>query len=296
MLQKIKTYLNWLARVNPAKVERTARVFPELTLDRLRTGDVHDDEVIAAIKACPEHFGVSKVSLPDIAFHQRLSHLLRDDFDDYTDTGRWTKLAADAGATVANPDGVDGLITLTTGAVDNNEAMLKSTRKSFLFANNKPCMADFRINYAEGATNAANVAVGFCSAFAADLLLDNGAGPAASFSGALIYKVDGGTVWKCVSSLGATQIISTSTAVAGGSVDQDLRIECQFLSATIVRITFFVDGAPLVDASQARPQPISHDLTYTSAALMGVGVYLKAGSGTSEVLNWDSIFAAQTRT
>ena len=37
--------------------------------------------------------------------------------------------------------------------------------------------------------------MGLCSAAGANALLDNGGGPAANYSGAVFYKVDGGTTF-----------------------------------------------------------------------------------------------------
>lgn len=233
------------------------------------------------------------MNLPDLhdELLKRRTVGLFDDFHHFVDTDVWTKLAADGGSSVANSDNVAGLVTLTTGGTDNNEAALAGTRKNWLIAANKPIVFEARINYAEGNTNKANVAAGIASVIgAANFLQDDGAGPAASFSGCAIYKVDGGTVWKCVSSLGATQTISTSTATAGGTADQVLRIEIRPVTSTLAEVSFFVDGQPLYDAAiTSKNQPIKHQLTYTSAVKMQPGVYVKAGSATSEVVNVDYV-------
>ncbi len=240
--------------------------------------------------------GMNTIKLPDLFHATRLTHLLHEDFDEYVDADVWTKLAADPGASAAVSDGAMGLMTLTTGATDNNEAAIKSTKKNWKFINNKPLVCEIRLQYAEANTDDANVAAGFSSAIGANLLVDDGAGPATTMSGALIFKVDGGTVWRCISSLSTTQTITTSTKTAGGSADQVLRIECRPVSSTVCEVSYFVDGVPLYDAAvTSRNQPIKHNLTYTSAADMHVGAYVKAGSANSEVVNVDYILAAQHR-
>ena len=111
----------------------------------------------------------------------------------------WTSLAADTNASVTiDADGVGGIAVLNTGdATDNNEAALFTTQELFLAAAGKPIYAAARIQYTEANTNVSNVAFGLADIFGdANTLLDNGAGPAASFYGAMIYKVDGSTVWR----------------------------------------------------------------------------------------------------
>lgn len=219
-----------------------------------------------------------------------------DDFTWFVTAHNWTSLVADATTSIAVNDGAKGIVTMTTGATDNNEVGLFSTKEVFLIAANKPILGEARIQYAEAATDDANVAFGFADAIGANLLVDDGAGAKTTFSGALIYKVDGGTVWKCISSLSTTQTISTSTQTAGGSVDQVLRIEIRPVSSTIAEVSFFCDGVPLYDvAITNRQQPIKHNLTYTSATEMMVGAYVKAGGATSEVLKVDYIAAYQLR-
>ncbi len=218
-----------------------------------------------------------------------------DDFTSYTDTQDWTKLAADSGSSVAisstSAKTANGYILLTTGGTDNNEAEIYLTNALLLIRSGKPIILEARILYAEANTSAANVAFGLCSATGANVLLDNGGGPAASFSGAMIFKVDGGTVWKTVSSVGSTQTISTSTKTAGGTTAQTLRIEiCPVQNGSIAEVSYFVDGLPLYSNLATRtPQPIKDNLDYTSIAIAPPVLYVKAGSSSSELLFCDYV-------
>jgi len=119
---------------------------------------------------------------------------LADDFTHFSDGDAWTKLDADSGATVAiDADGTDGVMLLTTGATDNNEASLASTNELFLFAADRAIVIEAHLQFAEANTDDANVAFGLADAWGANLLGDNGAGPKSSYSGCLIYKADGDT-------------------------------------------------------------------------------------------------------
>ena len=236
--------------------------------------------------------GVNLLDLHDAELKRRTFGIW-DDFFSYTDAQLWTKLTADTTPTVTVGDAAKGILALYTDATNNNEVAVKSTKEVFLIAANKPIIGEAKVQFSEANTDDANIAFGFADAIGANLLVDDGAGPKTSFSGALIYKVDGGTVWKVVSSKSTTQTISTSTTTAGGSAYQTLRIEIMPLDSATAMVTFYVDGNVLIDSTTGKP--ISHTMTYTSATEMQVGVYAKAGGANAETLNVDYIYAAQLR-
>jgi hypothetical protein len=217
-----------------------------------------------------------------------------DDFEWYISPHRWTALAADAGASVAvGASAAGGTVVLTTGATDNNEAAVATTNSPFKVADDKPLLFEARVQYAEANTDDANLFAGFASGLnGADMLADNGAGPKASFSGAGIYKVDGETTWRCVSSKGASQTLSQSTKTAGGSAAQTLRVEIQPIDAASAQVTFYVDDEPLRDFAG---NLIAHTLAFSGAAAMQAGVAVKAGGALSEVVNVDYLAAYQLR-
>lgn len=235
-----------------------------------------------------------KLDLSDRLAHRRQAEVC-DDFHWFISPHLWTALAADTGTSVdpTISSAVGGQLYHFTAATNNNEAATKTTNEVFQILNDRPILGEARIKFVEANTDDANVAFGFADAFGADLLVNDGAGPKTSFSGALIYKVDGGTAWKCVSSVGSTQTISTSTSTAGGSDWQVLKIEIQPVSSTIAEAAFFVDGKQLIDSSTNRP--IKHTMTYTNAVAMAVGAYVKAGGSNAEILVVDYINAVQLR-
>lgn len=216
-----------------------------------------------------------------------------DDFDWAVTAHRWTTLVADTTPTVAVGDAAGGVVTLFTDTTDNNEVAIKTTAELFLFAAGKPLFCEGLIKYSENDTNKANVFFGFSDAIGANQLLDNGAGPKTTMSGMGIFKVDGGTAWKTVSSKSTTQTINTSTKTAGGTAYQRLRIEGRPVDATTYEITYYVDGVPLRDS---RGVQIKDNLTLTSATEMQVGLYAKTGGGAGgETVLCDYIAAYQKR-
>jgi len=214
-------------------------------------------------------------------------HSHEDDFTFYVDAQFWTKGVPDTGS-VAVTDAVAGVLVLTPSdatVADNDQAYIKSTQEVFLFASDKPFVQEWLVKFVEANTDDANVIVGVGSAVGADTILDDGAGPKANDSSAWIYKVDGETVWRCETSVGTVQTISISTAMAGGSQPQRLRIEFQPTGASQGEVTFYVDGVQLRDA---HGWPIKHTLTFTNATEMAAYAAVKNGGTNLDTLSIDS--------
>jgi hypothetical protein len=215
------------------------------------------------------------------------------DFIRFIDADLWTALAADSGASVAiDPDGVGGLLLITTGATDNNEAAIATTNELFLFAANKPFWVEGRVQYAEAATDDANIAFGLADAMGANLLSDNGGGDNINSSGALIFKVDGGTVWRFATTNNSVTTETVSQQTAGGSSFQTIRIEVHDDGPSNVMVVPLVDGKYLTDSNN---NTIKHRVAVASATEMDYGAYAKAGGGNSEVLTVDYLYAGALR-
>lgn len=203
-------------------------------------------------------------------------------------------LAADGGTAVITNDGVKRIFVMTTQATDNDQMYLFSTGESFKFLADKPFVAECLIQYTEADTSddfEMNLIFGLMNAVAADHLQDDGAGPPANYSGAVIFKVDGETLWKFESSVGATQVPATgngtaSTITAGtAALYQRLRIEWVPTTTTGNQINFFVDGVQIGSNIQ----------TLTSATEMQLVLGIKAGSANIQTLNCDYIGCSQAR-
>ena len=203
----------------------------------------------------------------------------------------WTTVLTDTG-TAAVGDAAGGIASLvpSDGTVaDNDEAYLKTTNELFKFAADKPAIFEVRAQYTEANTDDANVAFGFMDAVAANAILDNGAGPAASYSGAVFFKVDGGTTWNCETSIAGAQTTTALTAAqggtAGGASYKTFRITFDPYSSTAAKVNFFIDGVLMA----------SHDFTYTSATEMCAFAGVKNGGTNLETLNVDYIAAYELR-
>jgi hypothetical protein len=199
--------------------------------------------------------------------------------------------------TVAIGDALGGIAVLTPsdGSVgDNDEAYYACPNEVFKLTATKPIYGKARIQFTEANTDDANVAFGFQNAVGANSILDNGAGLKVSGDTFAIYKVDGGTVWKCVSVVnGGTANVSTSVTTAGGASYQVLEViqndDGRSATATFV---FKCDGLYLRDSNNAI---ITHSVPYASATETQVFVGVKNGDTNLETLNADYVIAKQKR-
>ena len=240
------------------------------------------------------------MALPLVDLHDslklRYTGGLFDDFWSYTDAQLWTKLAAE-GTVAALSSGINGLLQLQTTNVDNNEVAVQTTTSPFKFQNGVAQICEARINFAEAATNNVCFAFGFGDVInSADFILDDGTGLAASWTGAIIYKLEEETTWRCATSITTTPVLFKSTSSSTSTSDQILRIECRPGQNNVMEVTFWLNNQPLLDSAQTRiPTPIKATFTYAAAVAMGVGAYLKQGGSSQETVKIDYIGAEQRR-
>ena len=159
---------------------------------------------------------------------------------------------------------------------------------------------------AELATSTVNCMFGFLSTAAASIatsMLTVGGGPVASATMAVIYKVDGGTVWRCRSQIGAavgqTDTVTNLTAGTGGITDtnsptgyQTLGIAVNPVSSTNADVIYYQNGKQMTDANG---RVFKHNLVYTNAAACGVFFGHKNGSTDAQVLLCDYVAYEQRR-
>lgn len=213
---------------------------------------------------------------------------IEDDFLVDLDTTKWTTTASDSGAiTVGDTVGGRASMAPSDGTVaDNDEIYLLSANENFLFANKKAIWFEARIQFTEANTDDANIAVGLMNAVAANAILDDGAGPKASYSGAVIYKVDGETVWRCQNSVGTSRTTTVTTTTAGGSSFQTLQIEVRPQGTGFYDVVFWIDG---VEVAKHKDQALG------SPTEMQVFAGVKNGGANLETLVVDYIAAYQLR-
>jgi len=220
-------------------------------------------------------------------------------------TGKWvTTGTTGSGASVAintaAPAG--GKLTFTTGATQNNIAQMQSAYSVFQFLSNQPQQCICNLAYTEGNVNLAGIAFGFASSWT-NILANTTYALPTTLSGALIYKIPGGTYWNVFGSVGTTQYTQLTTAICqNAGTPQNMAIYAMMDSASNVELTFEVYGAGNTATPQApwaypstlgmsRYQIAKFYIPYASAAAMQLGLFVISGDpgGTSEVVNLDLI-------
>lgn len=209
---------------------------------------------------------------PDAQFDQfRQQRTFIENFNDYSSGRLWTLTSADSSTAVltAAAAGLIGgqlVVTPAAGTI-NFEAYVFRTVSQLLFADGYSYKIKSKLKWAQAATNQAAIHFGLMSAPAADTIVDTTGVPKASFSGALIYTKAGSIYWQAGCSVGTGLITSASNKVAGGSTAQELEIHIKCTNG-VAEVTYFVDGAQLLDDSTIYSNPIKHSLTYSGAVAM----------------------------
>ena len=229
-----------------------------------------------------------------------------DDFTHYVTADTFTTTATNSG-TVAVSDGAGGVVRLTPSdgtVADNDETYMHGTTEIFKFATDKPMLFAAKVRPVAATIAEINCIVGVKDAVAADSVLDDGAGPAASYSGAVFCKVDGGTNWICESSLAATQTTVTTDHTVGNNAWDILVIETKPVSSTSTEVHFYsadleTDGSyslKEVGKTASGNYLVAQTLTHTSATEMEICFGVKNGAATNlNYLDVDWVYCAQRR-
>lgn len=235
----------------------------------------------------------------DLPFRLRERRLFGflDDFEWFLSPHLWTSFnTGSGGAGVAVASGAaafGGILQLTTGATAGNEAAIGSTSAPFLPQARCPLVFETLLQYAEAASNKANLFAGFSDSVNLTGQMQAGnAGPKASFNGFGIYKQGGTTVWACITSKGTTQTITPSQVSSLSATQQSLRMEIQEIDSANAEVAFFVNGQQLLDVNN---RPIKQIVNFTAFASLMAGVYVQAGAAASEVVSVDYVAAYQQR-
>lgn len=258
-------------------------------VDSLYASTIAANDVFYIVLSGPvdRHNVAAEDLLPD--FSQGLKNKFQmygpeDDFHSWLDGCPWT-LTADANGTYAITDAAGGILSLLNDVTDEDESILHTEGEVFLFAANKPIVFGARVSLTEANVNDANISVGLVSGAVTSAMGDAGAGPPASYSGALFFKLFDTLAWSTETSLAGTQDTTASAATFASGTWYDLHCTIQTTSSTSATAKFYIDGV-LVDTSV---------FTYTSATEMRFIVGVHNGSGNAETLLVDYAYCKQLR-
>jgi len=203
-----------------------------------------------------------------------------DDFFQYNTTFNYA-VVEDAGATEADKitDAAGGVLQIGCDGDDNDECYISSIAEIFKFQTAKKLYFEARVKLTEAATDDANIIIGLSDIVAADSLLDAGAGPMASYDGAVFFKVDGGTVWQFETSNAATQVTNSSAGTFSDGTWTVLSFLYDYNDGVTANVTPYVDGV----AGTAKA------LTIAGLEEMHVLLGVKAGGANEEALLIDYV-------
>tara|TARA_Y100000310_G_scaffold250194_1_gene256368 strand:- start:367 stop:1044 length:678 start_codon:yes stop_codon:yes gene_type:complete len=209
-------------------------------------------------------------------------HRFEDDFYRLTvDADFWT-LTEDAGKTgtdvINDEDG--GWFKNFCDGDDNDESYRISHGQSWKFQTDKLLYLETSIQLTEAATDDANWIVGLSDSAGANMLLDDGAGPAASYDGAVFFKVDGTLQVQFETSNAGTQVTTATglTAFVSGTTYK-LAFLYDYKDGTTASVTPFIDGVA----------GTAHSLTISGLEEMNLFFGVKAGGANEEAIEIDYI-------
>jgi hypothetical protein len=226
------------------------------------------------------------------------------DFDHYVTADTFTTTASNSGA-AAVQDAAGGVLKITPSdatQVDNDETYVHSTHEMFKFATDKPLIFAARVRPVSNTIGSSNFIVGLKDAVAADSILDDGSGPAASYSGALFFAKDGGTTWWCESSIAGTQTTVDSGITVGNNAWDTLIIKTIPRSSTVTEVHFLIADGDVQPTEKGFTTPsgtqqfVAQTVTHTNATEMEICFGVKSGAANlTDYLDVDWVYCAQKR-
>jgi hypothetical protein len=235
-----------------------------------------------------------------------------DDFfklDTAATNGLWLSTNDGATGTLALSSSLaGGWISVPSAAADNDYQQMSTQQPVFKLAAasggtpGTSVLYEARFKLTEANTSAANFVFGLSSVLTTGFLASDGGGVPASFSGAVLYKVDGTMSIKAASSNGSTQTKDkVICAFTSGNV-YTVSITIDVADSTTAIAKFWVlDETGIGSAGAAIYQPDRlgqnvgiHRVAVASLAQMYPIFGVKAGSSSAETLSVDYVYAAQT--
>ena len=238
-----------------------------------------------------QHSGTRGVSLWETApvlaamCDPNVGCLFYDDMHHYDATatvGNWVTVT-DAGSAIIQSDDANGVLNIGTDGDDEDETVVAGVAQNWLFDADRPLWFEARVSCAEAGTDAANLIVGLSDTVALGAMLDAGAGPMASYDGAVFFKVDGGAVWQFETSNAGTQVTNTSVGTYAASTFYRVGFTYNPSGGTTGVITPYLDGA----AGTAQ------NITLSGLQEMQVILGIQTGSINEEILKVDYVKVLQ---
>lgn len=195
--------------------------------------------------------------------------------------------STDDGGTGTNAllDGHGGWYNVVTAAADNDYHLMSSGAEFIKFQANKPAYVETKLKLTEAATDDSNWVFGFTDTLTTGFLANDGGGPAASYDGAVFFKVDGTMAIQFESSNAGTQVTTASVAPFVSGTEYTLGILFNPGDGTTGTLTPYVNGVA----------GAAHSITLAGLEEMHLVFGVKSGGANAETLSVDYLFVEATR-
>jgi len=244
---------------------------------------------------------VKLCNVPDHVRQMSLSHGFYDDFQGFvtlSSVPEYTVVTAVDG-TVLIGDSKGGQITIASATAtvgDNEDCYLAREPEAFLIADQQPIEFEISAKYSEVSTNTPNIIFGLTDGVAANLLVNDGAGPKTGGDFFAFYKKDGSLNWWIGYNVnGGTQVavellttttLTKQTYVGASTTFKRFNIEIIPKNTTQCDVIFSIDGVAVYNAT---------DVVYTSCTDMQAVAGCKNGTTTACSLVVDYWWCYQNR-
>lgn len=216
--------------------------------------------------------------------------IFMDDFitpsvDDIANGSTGYAVITDAIGTTGVVDGLGGWIGVNATNTDNNETYFSSASEAFTFDTDKKLIFKARIRLTEANTDDANWIIGLSNTVGANTLQDAGAGPVASYDGAVFFKEDGDMSIQFETSNAAAQVTNDDVATFVSGTIYNLAFVYDYGDGTTGTVTPYVNGVA----------GTAHSITIAGLEEMHIVFGVKAGDTNAETLQVDYVLVVQER-
>jgi len=151
---------------------------------------------------------------------------------------------SDATGADAVIDGRGGQYHHRADGDDNDEAYLISCAESWILTAGYSIWMEARVAFVEGSTNAGNFLVGMADAAGADMIVDDGAGPAGTYDGAVFWNIEGVLTRSFETSNAGVQSTATSCGshVSSAFTNYGIWFQTESTSDTVAVCTPYING------------------------------------------------------
>ncbi len=225
--------------------------------------------------------------------------IYEDEFFDYYDTTPAAVGYAEAGDTpnMIGTDAAGGILSIEATSTTDDDAYISNMREIFSFTGTKRAMFEVKVKHTTLGTITPSLIVGLSDTVAADSLLADGTGPMASYTGAVFFKAEDGTVWNFETSSTTNQNTTTSVCAFTDATWQILRFEYMPTSTTTATVTPYTRATvsgPWVQGT-ALAFETSSSVIPTSPVLMHLFCGIRTHEATAEFLLVDYVRVVQER-